>query len=401
MEMEMKLDLGQYMTPDQVCHLLTKKVVGKFDEVVDLAAGNCRLLSAFASAFPSAKLFGIDIDKGILKDGLLNVPKANLFQGNGLTFTLPATPSRNSRLIVGNPPYGNTEKLSKQTESAIARAFPGLKTKKGKYRLEIQFLAKCLNLLREKPGCLVIVLPVSFADGETYKEYRRVLTTEYCVEAAIEFSADIFHKTEAKTVALIVSYSPSQKCQTKISEFNLATGAEKKVFTGYMKDGARLDAKFYKRAKEWTKYVKLEDLGVSISRGKHSNKQATALELSPIHTSDLARSSNGKIVIPKIQANMDYMENGYQDTFAQAGDILLSRTGNRVSWDPVIVVRGKAPITDHVFCIRLPKNHRKKALESFQHPRFQDWLRAVCKGVCATVLTKQDLLKMPVFSMAS
>jgi type I restriction enzyme M protein len=90
-----------------------------------------------------------------------------------------------------------------------------------------------------------------------------------------------------------------------------------------------------------------------------------------------------------------------RDTFAQAGDILLSRTGNRVSWNPVMVVSGKAPITDHVFRIRLNESDREIALKSFRNPRFQQWLNAVCKGVCATVLTKQDLLKMPLFSMAS
>jgi hypothetical protein len=85
------------------------------------------------------------------------------------------------------------------------------------------------------------------------------------------------------------------------------------------------------------------------------------------------------------------------DTMAQPGDILLPRTGSRVSWSPVIVESGSAPITDHVFRIRAPSESIDMVRRAFMHPNFTAWLKCTAKGVCATVLTKRELMAMPLF----
>lgn len=391
----MKRKMGQYMTPQEVCALLVEKVAERYEEIIDLAAGDCGLLRAFASVNPSARFIGVDLDEDIIDVGRGNLPQAQLICGDGLDHELP--PRQLSRLFVANPPYGFSKQISLNTALSINTAFPSLKTAKGRNRLEIQFLAKYLNLIREGDK-LVIVLPASFADGERYREYRKILMNYYQVTSATEFS-DVFEGTEAKTVALIISKkSKLEPLPIKIFHFDFTGKSEQLLFSGTLLEGERLDAKYYK-GNDWGDCTTLQELGVTISRGRHSNKQASRLELIPIHTSDLSKSTNGKIEIPNIKANREYMKRE-KDIFAQAGDILLSRTGSRVSWSPVVVVSGAAPITDHVFRIRLKENYRQIALESFQSPRFQHWLNAVCKGVCATVLTKQDLLKMPIFSMA-
>lgn len=393
----MKRKLGQYMTPQEVCSLLVEKVAEDFGEIIDLAAGDCGLLKAFSLANPKARIIGVDLDEDILKVGRDNLPRAKLICGNGLNHKFPSRAP--SRLFVANPPYGVCELASTDAEGFLKKAFPSLKTTKGRNRLEIQFLAKYLDLIRAGDK-LVIVLPASFADGDTYKEYRKILMNDYVVTSATEFNGDTFEGTEAKTVALIIAKKITPAVQpVDIFHFDYASRSERLVFSGVLREGERLDAKYY-RDNDWGNCTTLEDLGVNISRGRHSNKQAARLELMPIHTSDLSRSSDGKMEIPNIKANREYMKRE-RDTFAQAGDILLSRTGNRVSWNPVMVVSGEAPITDHVFRIRLNEHHRQIALESFRSPRYQQWLNAVCKGVCATVLTKQDLLKMPMFSMVS
>lgn len=393
----MKRKLGQYMTPYEVCALLVRKVTEHYEDIVDLTAGDCGLLKAFSDVNPNASVTGIDVDSEILQIGQQNLPKANLTLADGLEYDLPLRIS--PRLYVANPPYGISSNVSLAADASLKSAFPNLKTTKGRNRLEIQFLAKYLNLIQEGDK-LVIVLPTSFADGDTYKEYRKILMNHYTVTSAIEFSADIFEKTEAKTVALIISVkTQSEPSSVEISRFNYGCLSDQLVFSGELINGERLDAKFYS-GNDWSACTTLEELGVNIARGRHSNKQASRLELIPIHTSDLSKSVNGTIRIPNFKANRDYMRRE-KDTFAQAGDILLSRTGKRVSWNPVMVVSGVAPITDHVFRIRISERHRKVALESFRSPRFQDWLNAVCKGVCATVLTKQDLMKMPIFSLAS
>ena len=67
-------------------------------------------------------------------------------------------------------------------------------------------------------------------------------------------------------------------------------------------------------------------------------------------------------------------------------------------WEPVIVAGGIAPITDHVLRIRAPEPVRDRVARSFQHPAFPKWLESVTKGVCASVITKRELLQMPIFS---
>jgi hypothetical protein len=65
----------------------------------------------------------------------------------------------------------------------------------------------------------------------------------------------------------------------------------------------------------------------------------------------------------------------------------------------VVVNKGPMPITDHVFRIRAPLAFRKVVEHSFMHPLFETWLSGISKGVCATVITKRELLEMPLFAM--
>lgn len=48
--------------------------------------------------------------------------------------------------------------------------------------------------------------------------------------------------------------------------------------------------------------------------------------------------------------------------------------------------------------IRAPAKVRRQVIESFMHPAFPAWLASVTKGVCASVVTKRELLKMPLFA---
>ena len=58
---------------------------------------------------------------------------------------------------------------------------------------------------------------------------------------------------------------------------------------------------------------------------------------------------------------------------------------------------GEAAITDHVFRIRASASVRELVYQSLCHPEFSAWLHGASKGVCAAVLTKRELLQMPVF----
>jgi hypothetical protein len=45
----------------------------------------------------------------------------------------------------------------------------------------------------------------------------------------------------------------------------------------------------------------------------------------------------------------------------------------------------------------VPANQKQRVERAFKHPAFESWLASVAKGVCATVITKKDLMAMPIF----
>lgn len=386
------------MTPSDVARLIASHIPSGTTAVVDLAAGDCSLLRAVTALHPSVALYGCEIDDVMHRKGQSSLPVAKIRCGNGLEARLQMRAADSVQVsVVANPPYTETE-VTPAMARLMSLAFPDISTKLGYKRAELYFLARSLLLAKKTGGVVSILMPMGFADGDIYRHYRKSLMANYGLLKAVEVQARVFGQTEARTVLLVIDTSKSVTRRVEISRFDAQSCKTAVIFRGHLDAGARLDAR-YQEGRVFTERAqcRLGDLGVTVVRGRVSYKESRDLAMPAVHTSDLARAHRGKLDI-EVQTKKNAEENAFfSEIVAETGDILLSRTGTRVSWKPIVVKSGRAPITDHVFRIRVPVKQKQRVERAFKHPSFESWLASVAKGVCATVITKKDLMDMPIF----
>jgi len=380
------------MTPSSIAGLVAREL-GDCDTVIDFAVGEGALLHAVQQHHENTvRVIGFDIDQRMVEHAKSFLCGTQLFHENGLTALIKA--EMTGRVgVVGNPPFIGA---SQDGLSWVEKAFGGLTGKLGVNRAEVQFLARALVTARPFGGRVVFVMPVGFADGDVYSHIRAHLTSQYRLLKCIEVPGGVFTDTEARTVVLVIDTAGEGGIETEVYEVDVCNTQLRRVATRKIKSGERLDARYHKAMQSSaTAGPQLRDLGVTVDRGIYSRKEAESLQITAIHTSDLNRAADHKLnaIARKTELHKHVVT-------AKKGDILLPRTGSRVRWEPVIVQSGEVPITDHVFRVRAPKEVRKMVCQSFYHPLFGRWLEGVSKGVCATVLTKRELLQMPVFAFA-
>lgn len=383
--------LSQYMTPPKLAALAAREL-GKCDVVIDFAVGEGALLQAAQDINRGAKIFGVDLDPAMVKVANSLLIEGSVRCADGLKTRLPRLDQGVTLGVIGNPPYCP---LSVDSSNWTKKAFPDLAGKHGADRAEVQFLARALLTARQYSGKVVMIMPIGFADGDFYRKVRVSLMQNYCLTKVIEVGSGIFSDTEARTAILVVDTKGEKTGSIGIYDLDDVSQKPRLVHKGVLEVGARLDARYHKailttQAKD---FLQLKDLEISVTRGRISNREAVDKKIRVVHTTDLARAMNGILPV----RNTPLTEAG---VMARPGDILLSRTGSRVSWSPVVVRGGAVPITDHVFRIRVPTAFQDVVYESFRHPRFSQWLKGISKGVCAAVITKRELMEMPVFALA-
>ncbi len=386
------------MTPSHVADLLALQLQGDVKGVVDLAAGDCSLLSAVKRKYPEISLSGCELDPIMIKRAEKSIASLKLIAGDGLTVSESLLGSLEKIVVIGNPPFTEFNPIENNREM-LERVFPDLKSKLGRKRSEIYFLARSIELAKARNGTVVIVMPISFADGDIYSQYRKSLMQKYSLRKVIEIPSNTFGMTEARSVILVIdTLSPEPGFKTEILKYDPELKCPLKVSETIINPGDRFDARYHEGLMRRPAGVKtLEDVGATITRGRLSRKEAKSQNLNVVHTTDLNKADGELFLADRHSANL---ENSNAKDIAKEGDILLPRTGSRVNWCPVLVKVGEGRVTDHVFLIRVPQQSRDIVINAFRHPNFNDWLTSISKGVCARVLTKRELLSMPIFSLA-
>jgi predicted RNA methylase len=387
--------LGQFWTPPSLAALLAAQLPRRTALALDLAAGDGILLEAMRQRAPRCNLIGMDIDPRSVDRAMERHPHIPVVLADGLRASIPKrTCAGGVMAAIGNPPFGDAAP-DERGRQLVAAAFPGGPVDVGCKRLEMQFLARSLAWARSVDGLVSIVMPCGFADGDVYRKFREELTSGFGLRRVIEIPASSFPSTEARCVVLVVDTAARTTRSVEICRYDRATGKVERVYRGPVASGERLDARFHlSKALVAGSTPRLKDIGVEIQRGTFSNSEARRHRFGAIHTTHLATALAGRLHLGQPGSAPR------NAVIASAGDILLPRTGTRVAWRPTLVAGGESAITDHVFRIRSPSSVRSAVRDSFHSPLFQRWLEGVSKGVCATVLTKRELLEMPAFALA-
>lgn len=384
------------MTPATIADLLTQHLPCDVSRAVDFAVGDGGLLTALRKRWPSIRVYGTDCDPDRVNTAKQQLGPAAIGLADGLTARIPSSVARGLGrfLVIGNPPFLPTpvREIDKHLQ---ATAFPGVDSKHGLRRLEMSFLARALNEAQQRNGLVAMILPSAFSSGLQYARYRRAVLENYCVLKSIEIHGGGYRDTEATTFLLIVDTARKPTWDVEISRFFVREDVLEVVYCGQVLSDQRLDARFWSALDLHTSDAPtLGEVGVTIMRGKRSKAEGERSKQRLLHTTDLCRVGGKSIRLSEYASALDE-----EDTVVEKGDILLSRTGTRVRWEPVVVASGRAVISDHLLRIRAPRGLKEATWASFQHPHFRPWLNSVSKGVCATVVTKNELMKMPLFAL--
>lgn len=383
------------MTPFNVAEFLASQLPRPVRVAADFAVGDGALLQAVKRRFTDAKLWGADCDNHRINCAREQHTEMTLKCGDGLDIALPKWKAHHSGdfAIVGNPPFLPVDPDAEHIRWQHLE-FSDVQSKHGARRLEMSFLARTLQEGRTRSAIIAMVMPLPLASGLMYAPYRASLMNNHGLLKVITINDTRYRNTEASTALLIIDTAVRSSNTVEISQYDKVSG-KKVIYVGPVAPGERLDAPYWSAiALHQNSAPRLVDVGVEVTRGRFCNAEAIRMNKNAIHTTDLAKQVGSTIQLPAVSYSWN------DDILAEPGDILLSRTGSRVNWQPIQVVEGVAPITDHVLRIRAPKHIRDAVTASFRHPNFPAWLSSMTTGVCASVITKHDILRMPLFADA-
>lgn len=381
---------GCYYTPMPLAKLLVKQFQISASKVVDLGVGRGALLSEAALRWPTAQLIGADRDPTVLEllrpyhptatllpiDVLLNNFEEAI--GNGI---------RGCDVALCNPPYLHVRPKEHHRELLVKFGLEPHEVNRGVQAAAI-FLAHLLEAVR--PGGEVgVILPDGLLSGRDNAPLRRVLLTKHEVRSVIELPRSCFERTEALTHILILRKGGRTQANVPVCRADVSGEITATRHVPAQELEYRMDFNFYRNwdAKKVAQCVTLNDLGVKIIRGRSSGKDLRASNNPFLHTSDLpirpSEISAERVFAPK-------------EIIAEPGDILVARVGTRVLGRRALLKSGQVPISDCVYILRPPIEHRNAVWEAMMSPLAEQWFQAFAHGVCAQLISKADLLGFPI-----
>ncbi|CAL1517956.1 N-6 DNA methylase [Chitinophaga sp. MM2321] len=385
--------LGRYYTAELFSELLVNTFSTKEPtSILELGVGGGSLIKAALSRWANASYYVADVDHNSLEKIKEELPFINTFHID----TIKENVSEKLNLKNGsvdiaicNPPY-----LKVRNELCYDSLFHDANLDAcRKLRIltsDIIFLAKNLQLVKAN-GEIGIILPDSLITGKEFENFRAALIQEYHIKGIIQLPENIFPKTEALTHILYIEKQKPLKPNTTLFLSDNKGTIINSIDVDHASLVDRMDFKFhswqasFKRCKRQT--LALRDLSADVQRGSLTHKELKNSGKSYVHTTNMVhmekclRLKSSKIIEGKFR-------------LTQKGDILLSRVGNigKVS----MVTQGKALYSDCIYRIRVAPEHRDQVWNALISEVGQSWLQAISHGVCAKVISKNDILNFPI-----
>jgi type I restriction enzyme M protein len=153
---------------------------------------------------------------------------------------------------------------------------------------------------------------------------------------------------------------------------------------------SRLDWAFHAHTSGAATATNLRELGADIRRGSLSTVERRAAQFEVFHTGDFPRVGE-TIKLPQLGSAI--VDN--KTVVAEAGDILIARVDRDLHNKITMIECGSIALTDCVYRVRLPEEHRKAVFSALASERGRSVIKAATKGVGARLLGKGELLNLP------
>jgi type I restriction enzyme M protein len=385
--------LGRYYTNSSFSELLVRCLqIENPNTIIDLGVGGGSLIKAAYNRWAKAKFIAADIDEKSIEKLNMDMPFVKVYNANGLKLDIEKTLLLTNSTIdiaVCNPPYSQI-KEKKRFENLFIEANLKDCIKLNKITSDIVFLAQNLKLLR-KSGELGIILPDNILTGYDFALLRDSILKNHNVKAIIELPERIFSKTEAKTHIALIEKDGSTK--SKIPLF--IAGKDGKCFDQIEINSSslvgRMDFSYHKTNTTIKKTQKrLRDFHFELKRGNNTNAELKETKMPYLHSTSF---SDGAIIKLNGKESGNFMPNS---VLANAGDIVIARVGRGCVGKCALIEKGSIPISDCLYMIKAEEKIISSIWKFINSTKGKEWLKASAHGVCSKVLSKGDILDIPI-----
>ncbi|MCK1607254.1 N-6 DNA methylase [Bradyrhizobium sp. 166] len=366
--------------------------------VLDLGSGPGALSHAARIRWEASSIVSVDIDRAA-ETHLRALP--HLRRGGGhrhivadaLSLHLPSTLNKvNFDAAVCNPPY---REISWRPEFRVILEESGLGDLAGSAQYtstEVLFLAQNLRIVAPR-GQLGLVVPDSIVSGRKSRALRQTLLGQHRIERVVQLPRGSFSKTDAQAFILVLNKGQSKAKRTLLQRLYSDGSLSGGLAINRAQAEHRLDYEYYaQRNSPSSLQPSLSDLDAQVTRGSVENAIARDSWSSRwvFHTTEFP-PDKGSISFP-VQRSETFPPGMI---WAEPGDILLARVGRSLHKKVCFVERGRAPITDCVLRIRLQRQWQRAVFDALASAKGEARLLSVSRGVAARMISKQELLSMP------
>lgn len=385
--------LGRYYTNSSFSELLINTLqIDDPKTIIDLGVGSGSLIKAAHSRWSNADFIAADIDEKTIAKLNIDMPFVKVYNANGLKIDIEKKLLLKKSTIdiaVCNPPYLQIKDKDRYNELFVKANLKEC-LKLNKITSDIVFLAQNLKLLRDN-GELGIILPDNIITGYNFELLRSAVLKNHNVKAIIELPERIFSKTEAKTHIALIEKDGITK--SKIPLF--IAGKDGKCFDQIEINTSalvgRMDFSYHKMNSKFRKSQKrLRDYYIELKRGANTNSELKQAQVQYLHSTSF---KDGDSLYMNVDLDFQLKSNF---VFAKAGDIVITRVGRGCVGKCAIIKNGSVPISDCLYVIRAEEKIISSVWNFINSKSGKEWLKASAHGVCSKVLSKGDILSIPV-----
>lgn len=410
---------NQYFTPE----FAVKKALSLISEIkpeniIDPASGNGVFLKIASKKWQKSKLFGIDIDKNVIRESNMSIlPNSYFVCGDSiLQKTWQLSQFRKVflksgfDLVVGNPPYSSwfnrIESRDILSNYELGKNDGNIKRSQA---IEVLFLEIFITLAK-KDGFVVIVLPDGILSNPQYQYVRKYILENTKVLHIINLPRNVFKKTSAKTSILISKKQNKnhRKYFTKLHDLE-RTGKVNNTIKVSAKDLIkRMDYCYYHNLQRSLlqelidnkiAFKQLKDFIVYCKTGKtlYGNKREFYKKgLRFLHATNITDIG---INYQKDKKFIDHLSKmNFPNAHTKVGDILFVRVGVGCAGRVAIVAveDDEGVATDYIHIFRV-KGINPYFLVVYLKTKFgRDSINLLKHGVGTVSINKTDLLSIPI-----